>query len=193
MTLMLKLVKYQQFILAILGSIAFFLIGAAIVGISLFSANREQTTGGIKEIFTEIINSTESDYLVVKVIDGDTIKLANGDTIRYIGVNTPESVHPKIKLQCFGKEASDYNQQLVAGKTVTLEKDTSETDKYGRLLRYVYVDGEMINAKLVRDGYAQVATYPPDVKYVELFKAAQADARLNRRGLWSKCNYKEGK
>lgn len=193
MALMLKLVKYQQFILAILGSIAFFLIGAAIVGISLFSANREQTTGGIKEIFTEIINPAESDYLVAKVIDGDTIKLANGDTIRYIGVNTPESVHPKIKLQCFGKEASDYNQQLVAGKTVTLEKDVSETDKYGRLLRYVYVDGEMINEKLVHDGYALVATYPPDVKYTKQFLAGQTDARLNRRGLWSKCNYKEGK
>lgn len=193
MTLMLKLVKYQQFILAILGSIAFFLIGAAIVGISLFSANREQSGGGIKEIFTEIIDSAESDYLVAKVIDGDTIRLANGDTVRYIGINTPESVSPRIKLQCFGKEASDYNRQLVAGKTVTLEKDVSETDKYGRLLRYVYVDGVMINEKLVRDGYALVATYPPDVKYTQQFLAAQTDARLNRRGLWSKCNYKEGK
>lgn len=187
MALMLKLVKYQQFIIGIFGSIAFFLIGAAIVAISLFSANREQTGGGIKEIYTEIINSAESDYLVTKVIDGDTIKLANGDTVRYIGIDTPEPVNPRIKLECFGKEASDYNQQLVADKLVTLEKDVSETDQYGRLLRYVYVDGEMINEKLVRNGFAQVATYPPDIKYADLFLAAQADARANRRGLWVKC------
>lgn len=182
---MLKLVKYQQFILGLLASFVFLLIGTAIMAISFFSANRQQTGVGIQEISSATTSLPDLSFTVAKVIDGDTIKLENGDTIRYIGINAPE-----MPAKCFAQEATNYNNQLVVGKTVTLEKDVSETDKYGRLLRYVYVNGEMINEKLIRDGYAQISTYPPDVKYVELFKAAQADARLNQRGLWSKCNVK---
>lgn len=126
-------------------------------------------------------------YEVVRVIDGDTIEVAIAGvptTVRYIGVDTPETVHPSEPTGCFGAEASAYNKALVAGKFVQLERDISDTDKYGRLLRYVYVDGVMVNYELVRGGYAQVVTYPPDVRYTDMFRAAEASARTAGLGLW---------
>lgn len=127
---------------------------------------------------------------VVRVVDGDTIiVLLDGRErrVRYIGVNTPESADPRREVQCFGKEAAARNQALVGGKTVWLEKDVSETDQYGRLLRYVSVDGKLVNAELVREGYARVVTYPPDVRHAEWFRALEREAREARRGLWGQC------
>lgn len=126
-------------------------------------------------------------YEVVAVVDGDTIDVnINGvvSRVRYIGINTPETVHPTRAVECFGTEASARNKLLVAGKYVGLEKDVSETDKYGRLLRYVYVDGEMVNELLVREGFANVSTYPPDVRYTERFLTAERLARAEGKGLW---------
>lgn len=125
---------------------------------------------------------------VVRVIDGDTIEVSmNGRTytVRYIGMDTPETVDPNKPVQPFGVEASNKNKELVSGKTIRLEKDVSETDRYGRLLRYVYVGDLFVNAELVKLGYAQVATYPPDVKYVDLFLQLQREARETGRGLWA--------
>lgn len=125
--------------------------------------------------------------LVTRVIDGDTIEVTlNGKTytVRYIGIDTPETVHPTLGEEPYGKEASIKNKELVEGEKVRLEKDVSETDQYGRLLRYVYVDDLFVNAELVRLGYAQVATYPPDVKYQSYFLQLQNEARTNGRGLW---------
>lgn len=126
--------------------------------------------------------------VVVRVIDGDTIEVVqNGVTYteRYIGIDTPET-HGEVEP--FGQEATEANRQLVEGKMVRLEKDVSETDRYGRLLRYVYVEVEgqeiMVNAELVRLGYALAATYPPDVKYAELFLQLEREAREAGRGLW---------
>lgn len=94
------------------------------------------------------------------------------------------SCQPSSKV---AQEASARNKQLVEGKVVELEKDMSEADRYGRLFRYVYVDGQMVNELLVREGYAQVSTYPPDVRYVDLFRAAQQEAQTANRGLWGVC------
>jgi micrococcal nuclease len=127
---------------------------------------------------------------VVRVVDGDTIDVdLAGATVRvrYIGMDTPETVDPRRPVGCFGAEAAARNRALVEGREVELEKDVSETDSFGRLLRYVYVDGVMVNEALVREGYAQVATYPPDVKYVDRLLAAQREAQAARRGLWSAC------
>jgi micrococcal nuclease len=127
---------------------------------------------------------------VVRAVDGDTIVVrldGREQRVRYIGVNTPESVDPRREVQCFGKEAAERNRALVAGKVVGLEKDVSETDQYGRLLRYVAVDGVLVNAELIRDGYARSTTYPPDVRYAERFRALEREAREARRGLWGKC------
>lgn len=129
---------------------------------------------------------------VVRVIDGDTIEVdltAGGiATVRLIGVDTPETVAPGQPVGCYGREASAFTKQLLEGQPVYLEKDVSETDRYGRLLRYVHLtDGRMVNEVLVTEGYAQVSTYPPDVKYQERFLTAQAAARDAGRGLWGAC------
>lgn len=119
---------------------------------------------------------------VARVIDGDTIEVAiDGQAyrVRYIGVNTPEIG------QAFGEEASAANAALVEGKTVRLVRDVSETDRYGRLLRYVYAGDVFVNAELVRQGYAYASAYPPDVKYADYFAQLQADARANGAGLWA--------
>ncbi len=122
-------------------------------------------------------------YLVTRVIDGDTIVLENGERVRYIGIDTPEI----SQNECFALEAKKKNEELVLGKRVRLEKDVSERDKYGRLLRYVYVGEIFVNDYLVRNGYAYAVTYPPDVKYSERFLQAQREARENKRGLWAYC------
>ena len=131
--------------------------------------------------------SEEKTYLVTEVVDGDTIKIEGGQTIRYIGIDTPETVHPSQPVGCFGLESSNKNKELVQGKRIKIEKDVSETDRYGRLLRYVWIDDIFVNDYLVRNGYATAYTYPPDVKYSEQFVQAQKEARENNRGLWSKC------
>jgi len=125
---------------------------------------------------------------VVTVVDGDTIVVSIGDEeykVRYIGINCPETVHPQKVVECMGPEAAEANKKLVDGKHIYLEKDMSETDKYGRLLRYVWVGDVLINAELVRLGYAQASTYPPDVKYQDLFLESQQEARNAGRGLWA--------
>ncbi len=129
---------------------------------------------------------------VSKVIDGDTIEIEGGAHVRYIGVNTPETVHPTKAVECFEKEASDYNKKLLEGGYVRLARDITNTDKYGRLLRYVYLpDGTFVNLKLVTDGYAYADTYPPDVAHAKEFVAAQSAARVAVRGLWASCPVKK--
>lgn len=129
----------------------------------------------------------EENARVVRVIDGDTIELSDGRRVRYIGIDTPETVDPRKPVECFGKEAAEANRILVDGKTVRLEKDISNTDKYGRLLRYVFVNNQMINESLVHGGFAHSSTYPPDVKYQNQLRDAEQEARENKRGLWSGC------
>lgn len=127
-------------------------------------------------------------YLVTRVIDGDTIEIEGGQHVRYIGIDTPETVDPRKPVQCFGVEASNKNKELVSGKRVRLEKDVSETDQYGRLLRYVYVGDTFVNLELIKQGYAHASSYPPDVKYQNQFTDAQRQAKEQNRGLWSSCS-----
>jgi micrococcal nuclease len=124
---------------------------------------------------------------VTRVVDGDTIHVeieGKDYRLRYIGMDTPETVDPKRPVGCLGKEASDRNRQFVEGRMVGLEKDVSETDSFGRLLRYVWVEDRMINAALVEEGYALASTYPPDIRYSGLFASLQVQAREGQRGLW---------
>ncbi len=138
------------------------------------------------------LETQNEEFKVSRVIDGDTIEISTGEKIRYIGIDTPETVDPRRSVGCFGKEASDENKKLVEGKNVVLAKDVSETDKYNRLLRYVYVKRDngnliFINDYLVRQGFAKASTYPPDVKFATQFVEAEREARENQRGLWGKC------
>lgn len=126
---------------------------------------------------------------VIRVIDGDTIEVAiNGRLyhVRYIGIDTPEVY---FGVERMGPEASAANKRLVDGRRVVLERDVSQTDRYGRLLRFVWLrraDGWLfVNAELLREGYAQITTYPPDVKYADtVFLRAERLARRHDRGLW---------
>ena len=133
---------------------------------------------------------------VVRVVDGDTIRVEiDGQEyrVRYIGIDAPETNDARQGVQCFGQEATERNRELVEGKTVGLEVDVSETDVFGRLLRYVWVEGEMVNATLVEEGYASASTYPPDVKHAALFASLQAEAREAGRGLWgAACGGEQG-
>jgi micrococcal nuclease len=125
---------------------------------------------------------------VVRVIDGDTIEVeidGREYRLRYIGIDAPETVKENTPVEWMGPEASAANRALVKGKTVYLEKDVSETDRYGRLLRYVFLaDGTFVNGELVRQGYAQAITYQPDVKYQKLLRTLEREARSAGRGLW---------
>ncbi len=124
---------------------------------------------------------------VVRIVDGDTIHVRLSDRVekvRYIGVNTPEVHHPRKGEEPGGREAAQVNRDLVEGKRVRLELDVQSRDRYGRLLAYVWVGDTMINAELVRLGYAQVMTVPPNVRYQSLFLNLQRDAREAARGLW---------
>lgn len=126
------------------------------------------------------------EYVVVRVIDGDTIELSNGEKVRYIGINTPELHHPQKGVEYFAREAYEANRRMVEGKRVRLEFDVQKRDRYGRLLAYVYVGDIMVNEWLVANGYAQAATYPPNVKYADRFVKLEAEARRLKIGLWGK-------
>jgi micrococcal nuclease len=124
---------------------------------------------------------------VLRVVDGDTIEvLYNGkkEDVRLIGVDTPETVHPSKPVQPYGPEASAFTKAQLTGKRVGLEFDVEQRDRYGRLLAYVWLDNKMFNRTLIQEGYAQVATFPPNVKYVDDFTRLQKEAREARRGLW---------
>lgn len=136
---------------------------------------------------------------VIRVVDGDTIIVDSDgkpETIRLIGINTPESVDPRRPVQCFGKEASMRAKELLGQSYVTVTPDpTQDThDKYGRTLAYIFMpDGTNFNLKMISDGYAYEYTYHSAYQYQKEFKAAEADAKANNRGLWSPetCNGKK--
>lgn len=146
-----------------------------------------------------IPNTIGTFYEVTKVTDGDTLRInidGTDERVRLIGINTPEIVDPRTLVQCFGKEASDRMKDLADGKLVRLEFDDSQDrrDTYGRLLAYVYLeDGQMLNRKMVAEGYAYEYTYMKPYRYQTEFRDLQNLARVSGRGLWSpeSCNGKK--
>ncbi len=121
------------------------------------------------------------------IVDGDTTLLENGESVRYLGADAPESHHPVRGLECNGPEATERNRELAGGKLVRLEGDETDRDRYGRLLKYVYVDGVFVNARLVEEGYAYSSYYPPDTKYYAQLLALELKAEQEGRGLWGAC------
>jgi micrococcal nuclease len=140
---------------------------------------------------------------VTHVVDGDTIDVrmpdGDDDTVRYIGIDTPETVKPDTPVQCGGPEAHDANERLVGGRAVTLRFDAERRDVYGRLLAYVYLPRRagqgrgpaqpplFVNAELVRRGLARTLTIPPNDSFASLFKRLAAQAGAAGRGLWGRC------
>ena len=156
----------------------------------------KSATDSVKENkSTESVNQTESTqnnlYKVVKVIDGDTVAVEiNGkkETIRLIGIDTPETVDPRKPVECFGIEASNKAKEILTGKSVKLEADSivGERDKYGRLLRYIFLeDGTNFNKMMISEGYAYEYTYNSPYKYQDEFKQAEKEAKEAKEGLWA--------
>lgn len=128
---------------------------------------------------------------VVRVIDGDTIEVRIGDhvdRVRYIGVDTPETVKPNAPVQCFGKRASAFNHRMVEGETVRLVADRESRDRYGRRLSYVYAGVRFVNAELIRRGYARTLEIEPNTRFAERFARYEYEAKRTNKGLWSACD-----
>ena len=188
---MYNLIQMKKIILFIFG----FMVLMVLVGIFGGSSNKKNNqispTPSPQAVEIQVpsptptsLDSLFTDTVVTNVIDGDTFTIEGGKVVRMIGMDTPETVHPSKPIQCYGKEASAKTTELIEGQKVRLEKDVSETDKYKRLLRYVWKGDVLINELLVKEGYAQSSSYPPDIKYQERFIVAQQDARDNQGGLW---------
>lgn len=156
-----------------------------------------QTSGVLNlSLPTTVPNTVGIYYDVTKVTDGDTLHIKIGEKdeiVRLIGINTPETVDPRRPVQCFGKEASNRMKEIVDGKIVRLEYDDTQSlrDAYNRILAYVYLeDGQMINRKMVAEGYAYEYTYLKPYKYQKEFRQLQQLAQSSGRGLWAEetCN-----
>jgi micrococcal nuclease len=138
-------------------------------------------------------SATAGQARVTRVVDGDTVKVdldGHSETLRLIGVDTPETVDPRRPVGCYGKEASNFTKSLLpAGTALHLERDVEERDRYGRLLVYVYrtSDNLFVNAELARRGYAQTLTIPPNVAHEQEFADLAAAARSRGDGLWGAC------
>jgi micrococcal nuclease len=183
----LKSEKVWKVCLGILVVAIIFILGifAGLI-IAKYKNNNGGASGNIEKSFA--ISPKDSKLVkVIRVIDGDTIEIEGGERVRYIGIDTPETVDPRKPVQCFGVEASKKNKELVEGKMVRLEKDVTDRDKYNRLLRYIWLDDVLINKKLVEEGFAHSYSYPPDVKYQSLFVQAEKEAREGKIGLWQAC------
>ena len=124
----------------------------------------------------------------MRVADGDTVRVridgGREERVRYIGIDTPEVTSD----ECFAAEAAEYNGRLVAGRRVRLVLDAEERDRYGRLLAYVYAGDRFVNAELLRNGYAQPLTVPPNVRFEDRFRRLAREARREGKGLWASCS-----
>ena len=135
------------------------------------------------------VSTLPREATVRHVVDGDTVQLTDGQMVRYIGVDAPETHRREGErwvdvAEPFGLEAAEANRRLVEGRQVRLEYDVQTHDRYGRLLAYVYVADRMVNAELLEQGYATTLTIPPDVRYAPRFRAIAEEARRAGRGLW---------
>ncbi len=175
--------KFLLFILLLIGFGYSVAMGASQISWQGFAEYVHSVTKNSSE---KVVDQSSEWARVKRAVDGDTIELEDGEKVRYIGMNTPESVKVNSPIECFGKEASARNKELVDGKMVRLEKDVSDKDRYGRLLRFVYLeDGTLVNDVLVKQGYARVSTFPPDVARAEQFKLSEREAHDGKRGLWA--------
>jgi micrococcal nuclease len=129
-------------------------------------------------------------WTVVDVVDGDTIDVARGgttDTVRLLGVDTPETHHPRKPVECFGHEAAAYTDSRLRGRAVQLEGDVEGRDRYGRRLAYVILDGERFNDELLRRGFARLLVIEPNHAHARTLLREELDAKRAGRGLWSRC------
>ncbi|MBU0502817.1 MAG: thermonuclease family protein [Candidatus Omnitrophota bacterium] len=180
----------------IAGLAVFFLTLA--VSLSFAASGKNYSFSDWKIFFPFGKKSDYNNILVTRAVDGDTLKLENGERVRLIGIDTPE-MHDSSKLlrdsrrshqdaeqiKKLGRRSYEFTRNLVQGRNVRLEFDVERKDKYGRLLAYVYLpDGTFVNAEIVKQGFASLMTISPNVKYADIFRQLYQEARENNRGLW---------
>ncbi|WP_438446733.1 thermonuclease family protein [Gorillibacterium sp. sgz5001074] len=151
------------------------------------SGRKPAYASAILEAYPDLNGHTPETYVVKRVVDGDTLETATKERIRLIGVDTPETVKPGSPVEAYGKEASDYAKSRLTGKTILAYADAEDKDKYGRLLRYIFIQGEtrMFNEELIAEGYANLMTVPPNVMYSKQFQKLEREARSGKKGLWA--------
>ena len=179
--------KFKRKVIGVISSIAVVMLLLLLDKLEVVNIQDYITVTDEQTLYESTLNNSNT-YEVIRVVDGDTFVIeyeGAQEKVRLIGVDTPESVHPnKEKNTEFGNEVSSYSKEQLTGKKVALEFDVEKRDKYGRLLAYVYLDGQMYNKILLEKGYAKIATYPPNVKYVDDFTKIQKQAREDKQGLW---------
>ncbi|MDP2927590.1 MAG: thermonuclease family protein [Candidatus Omnitrophota bacterium] len=176
-------------------------LGLLVLASRLFSGDLEPRFHSKEEVKWKVPFGRSYDYsniLVTRAVDGDTLVLENNERVRLIGIDTPE-MHESDKLnrdaqrsrqdvetiKQLGRRSYEFTKKLVEGKRVRLEFDVEKFDRYKRILAYVYLlDGSFLNAIIIEQGYASLLTYPPNVKYADLFLKLYREARQNQRGLW---------
>jgi micrococcal nuclease len=168
-------------------------IGALVAGACTDGGRAREITDALVPASTVAAFPVEANAVVEDVVDGDTIDVrveGRDDRVRLIGIDTPETKRPDTPVECFGPEATDFVSRLLpAGTPVRLERDVVGRDDYGRLLAYVFVaaDGTFVNHEIVRRGYAEPLSIPPNVAYSDLFVDAARAAEADDLGLWSAC------
>ena len=145
---------------------------------------------GVSERAPDLLTKGGTRAKVARVVDGDTIILTTHQKVRFIGIDTPElhprgGWHPSRGNECFAREARDALRALIQDKDITLVRDVNDTDKYGRLLRYVYIGDIFVNKYMVENGYALARSFPPDIHQQDVLRTAEKDAKLHKRGMWA--------
>lgn len=175
-------------------SVFLIVVGAILVGSSQVKIPAEppadildqKTTRSHQEAISKQ-DDAHTYYAVERVVDGDTIIIQGfSDSVRLIGINTPELADPRSDVRCFAQIAAKRLEDLIGEREVALEADIQDRDRYHRLLRYVYLpDGTFVNLIMIKEGYGTIMTIPPNIRYAPLFLAAQQEARQRQRGVWS--------
>lgn len=172
-------------------SVGILIIGIGISGAMVMSTRPHPEITHAQDTLHDIATLGPDEYIVAKTIDGDTIDAtdAHGATyrVRMLGINTPETKDPRRGVECFGDKASEFTHTTLSAAVVRLERDPSQddTDKYGRSLRFVWVNDMLFNKEIVLQGYAYEYTYDRPSKYQKELKDAQFDAQTHARGLWA--------
>lgn len=156
-------------------TLALLILGIAFIGLAYFTGKTiEQNKTNLKPVLEGLQNKK-----VTRIVDGDTLVISTGETVRLIGIDTPE------KEDCYSTNTANRLRELVLDKEISIEYDQSKKDRYGRTLLYVWVNGSFVNEVLVKEGYADAKKYPPDIKYAPVLEAAEEEAKSKNLGIWN--------
>lgn len=171
----------------IIGLLIMIILGLTSCTTQVSNMSNDTMINEIYENYPELQDHAYTLETVKRVVDGDTFETIEGSRVRLIGANTPETVKPNSPVEFYGKEASRYSKDRLDGKRIYMFEDAGDVDRYGRKLRYVFLENDphMVNEMLITEGYANVMTVPPNVMYADKFVKAERQARSTKSGLWA--------